>query len=413
MKKIMILAASAALVLAAGCAKNEVFTPQADGQHAIGFTNYAPKQITKADATYAASTSLVAAKKFAVYSYATANGTAFATSSAGALGTKFMDKVAVTYTNNDDNGANNTYSPLRYWPSGDTPEWLTFWAYYPVSETSGVAVNPTNGINYTAPDGSNDLGSFAFTAATTAATMVDFMVADVVNDKIYGTAAGSHVAVNGVVPFTFRHQLSKIRFLINTDNTDATTKVVLTDAKLYNVKTTGVLSAEYDDGGTDTSWGSVDFVDENTDGTPDVVYELTNGGSDYSNEVLTTTSVGDGNADIFLMVPQDMVAYDQTNPQKIVITWDVKTFDTSENANNNGATATTVGSNGLLAITHNSQVIFLDNVAVKDALDNPASNDWAKNQFTTYAITVGPKPIRFTATVVSWDDETTGVISVN
>ena len=403
MKKYLIIAAAAAVALAS-CAKVETYKiSENDGEMPIAFSNYAPKSLTKADGSYVASTTLVNNKKFGVYSYATANGTAFATSSAGALGTRFMDDVAVTYTTGGDSDATkNTYSPLRYWPSGDTPDWLTFWAYYPVQAD--------NGISYTEPDGSNDLGVFAFTAAATPAAMVDFMVADVVNDKIYGEAAGDHIAVNGIVPLTFKHQLTKIAIKIKTDNEDELTNVVLTDVKVYNVKTKGNLEAEYATGTTTTTW-----ADQAIEGTPKV-YDVTKNGADFSNEVLTTTAVGGADADLFLMVPQTMVvptfsttpnipANLSNTPQYILVEWDVKAYDTAAHATANGA-------EGLLSTTHNTQAIYLDNVVVKNSSDAVVSNDWAKNQFTTYTITVGPKPIRFTAVAVAWDDETFGNVTV-
>ena len=152
MKKLMTFAAMAVLILAAGCAKIESKSTTNDVQHAIGFSNYAPKSLTKAGDTYAASTTLLDGKVFDVFAYATTNGTAFATTSSTALGTKFMEAVDVTYgTGGNSDATKNTYSPVRYWPSGDTPDWLTFWAYYPVQ--SG------HGITYTAPDGDNGLGS--------------------------------------------------------------------------------------------------------------------------------------------------------------------------------------------------------------------------------------------------------------
>ena len=390
MKKYLTLAATAALVLAA-CAKIETSVPVNEADRAaINFTNYAPRSLAKADATYASGASLVVNKKFSVYSYATSNNTAFTSS---AIGTQFMNGVDVTYVDNDANGAHNTYSPLRYWPSGDTPDWLTFWAYYPVQAD--------NGITYTAPTGSNGVGSYAFTAASTAAAMVDFMVADVVNDKIYGDAAGDHVAVNGVVGLTFRHQLTKIAVKFKTDNEEATTNVVLTAATLNKVKTSGTLSTTYATGATTTSWGSQALA-----ATP-VVYDVTIAGAAINNNVLTTSPVGGADADLFLMIPQETIVKNGTNPQYFEISWDVKTYDTAAHATANGA-------DGLLSTTSNTKKIYLDDIVLKDsgdvALDN---NDWAKNQFTTYTITVGPKPIRFTATVAPWDAETFGNVSVN
>lgn len=406
MKKYLFIAAFAALALVAGCAKIENKAPTGDTQRAIGFSNYTPKALTKADGTYASSTTLIDGKKFDVFAYATAYNTPFATSPTSALGTSFMNAVEVTYATGGNSDATvNTYSPIRYWPAGDTPDWLTFWAYYPVQ--SG------NGITYTAPTGSNGLGTYAFTVAASAADMVDFMVSDVVNDKIYGTATGEHIAVNGVVPLTFRHQLAKIKVVFKTDNTDATTRVVLTDAKLENIKTTGTLSATYNASATpatSTDWGATPAIEA----TPKVFEVLLNG-SDISNQVLTTSVVGGADADLFLMIPQTMVEKTGTTPQKITVNWDVKTFVTVSHASAAAAaTAVTPGNDGLLSITHNSAVLYLDECVTTDGGNTQANIDWNKNTFVTYTITIGPKPIRFTATVAEWNPtEQNGYFNVN
>ncbi len=405
MKKLMTIAAMAALILAAGCAEIENKSATNDAQHAIGFSNYAPKSLTKAGDTYAASTTLINGKKFGVYSYATKNEIAFATSSAAALGTQFMNGVEVTYTTGGDSDATkNTYSPMRYWPSGDTPDWLTFWAYYPVQ--SG------NGITYTAPGGDNGLGSYAFTAAASAANMVDFMVSNVVNDKIYGTTAGDHIAVNGVVPLVFNHQLTKVQFKFKTTSlVDASTTVNLLEAKLYNVKTTGTLTTAYNASATPnitTTWGS-----QGTPSTYDVTF--TNGSNTINPEIgdnttwitLGTTAlpeaVGTENpaADIFLMVPQDMVSKtDATNAQYLEVTWEVTT--------GTGTSAVT---------TRNSQKLYFYN-DLKNGDDPTDANyaaagiNWVKNNFVTYIITIGPKPIQFTATVEDWGAAYSGYFNV-
>ena len=395
MKKNMILAAMTALVLAAGCAKNEVFTtPQDQAEMPVGFSNYVPRNITKADASLSNGATLVNGQKFAVYSYATVNGVAFTTT---AIGTNFMNGVEVTYTAGGDSDASkNTYSPMRYWPSGNTPDWLTFWAYYPVSAS--------NGITYTAPTGDNDLGSYSFTAAATAASMVDFMVSDVVNDKIYGTTSGTNIAVNGVVPLTFKHQLTKVGFQFKTDLADTYTKVVLTGATLKNARTTGTLSATYSNGDTSTDWGST--------ATTPADYSITVSGSTVSALVLSGAAAGESsNSDFFLMVPQTMDG-DGTDDDdhEVELTWKVKTFDTAEHAAANAATATTVGSDGLVAITSNTATVKL--ATVQDG-NSATISSWDMNMFITYTFTIGPKPIRFTATVIPWDSEVTGSISVN
>gem|GEM_PF-442337 len=392
----MTFAVMAALILAAGCAEIENKSATNDVQHAIGFSNYAPKSLTKADDTYASSTTLINGKKFGVYAYATANAATFA---ADAIGTQFMNGVEVTYgTGGDSDATKNSYSPMRYWPSGDTPDKLTFWAYYPVYTPSNDGTEGS--IVYTVPNGSdNGVGSYSFTTATTSPKMVDFMVSDVVNDKTYANTS------NGVVPLTFRHQLAKIKVVFKTDNTDDCTAVVLTDAKVRNINTTGTLSTTYSAGATTTSWGSV--------ATP-ANFEVLLSGADINNEVLKTSVVGGADLDLFLMIPQTMVAKDGTNPQNILVEWDVKTFDTAAHKTSNGATATAPSSdNGLLSITHNTAVLYLDECVTTDGGSTQADIDWEKNNFVTYTITIGPKPIRFTAKVTAWDSEVNGYFNVN
>ena len=414
MKKILTFAVMAALILAAGCAKIESKSTSNEAPHAIGFTNYAPRALSKADGSYVGQSgsttpnaTLVANYKFGVYAYSTANTTSFSTST---IDKPFMTGTVVTFANNDDGGANNTYSPMRYWPSGDAPDKLTFWAYYPVTDatTAGTIDTPTNGITYTAPTGSNGVGSYAFTAAAsapvaTAANMVDFMVSDVVNDQLYSTN-------NGTVPLVFRHQLTKVQFKFKTTSLDASTTVKLLDAKLYKVKTSGTLSANYDASATpktSTTWGSQALAS-----TP-VVYDVTfNSANPEISDNTTWIELGttakpaaasteNPAADIFLMVPQAMVnKTDATNAQYLEVTWEVTT--------GTGASAVT---------TRNSQKLYFKN-DLKNGDDPSASGydaadiDWVKNNFITYTITIGPKPILFTATVENWGDVQNGYFNV-
>ena len=392
MKKYFVIAAAAALALAS-CAKVETYTgSQNDGQQAIGFSNYAPKTLSRADGTLIVDNKLANGKKFGVYAYSTENGTDFATSGVGTTATLFMNGVSVTYaTGGDADATKNTYAPVRYWPAGDTPDWLTFWAYYPVEETSGKVTAGSNGITYTAPTGSNNLGSYAFTANSTAATMVDFIVSDVVNDKIYGTATGEHIAVNGVVPLVFRHMLTKVQVVFKTDadvDDDTNTKVYLTDAKFVDVKTTGTLDASYNKAATPnvtTTWKD--------QGTP-ANYEIfvnTKDVNDGANKVelhKTVTTVD--NSEIFLMVPQTMIAKTGSNPQILRVNWDVVT---------DGVT------------TSNTADLYLDECVQNDGTTQ-ANIDWVKNHSVTYTLTIGPKPIRFTANVEGWEAEDAGYFNV-
>lgn len=397
MKKLMFIAAFAALTLVAGCAKIENTAPNGSAQHAIGFSNYTPKALTKAGDTYVSGTSLVAGKTFAVYAWATAYNS-FLTANPGTPA--FMNPAVVTWTDNNNEGANNNYSPKKYWPAGTTPDNLSFAAYY-----------PNGGAGITAPTfDANTVGVYAFAAQGTSAAMVDFCVADVVNDQVYGnTNATSGSSNKGTVALTFRHQLAKVQFKFKTDNNDANTEVKLVDAKLYNIQTTGTLTATYEapgtpavntPGTTTTTWSAQAIA-----GTP-VVYDVTLNGSNPesgSEIALTTTASTVANGDIFLMVPQTMIApaFSATpntpanlssNAQYLLVTWQVIT----------GGVTTT-----------NTQALYLDQCTTTDGGDTQANIDWAKNTFVTYTITIGPKPIYFTATVVDWATEQNGYFNIN
>ena len=95
------------------------------------------------------------------------------------------------------------------------------------------------------------------------------------------------------------------------------------------------------------------------------------------------------------MVPQAMLDKADTNPQSVVVKWDVTT---------NGVT------------THNTKTLYFKNdLKTTDNITGPAAAmdlDWAKNASITYTLTIGPKPILFTAEVVDWDAETYGYFNV-
>ena len=429
MKKYMILAAVAALTLAS-CAKIETVPTNTVAENApIGFTNYTPRSLTKADANYYVSgTTLVSNKQFAVYAWSTAYGSFLGVNP----GTpNFMNPAAVTWAGDDADGDANTYSPTRYWPSGDAPENLSFTAYYPFG-----------GAGITAPTFSTGVGSYAFTAQGTPAAMVDFCVADVINDQTYGHTNKTASGYSGTVNMPFKHMLTKVQFKFKAaSDVENTTVIELVDAKLENVKTTGTLNATYTKnaspavnalGTTAYAWASVA-----KESTPKV-YDITVSNSTLHSAdpesssvvVLSTTATTVEDADIFLMIPQDMVAKtDASNAQKLVVTWKVKVYEDAASATANAGT--TVGSNGLVSVTQNVKTLYLDecvksdepmydddNNSATDEVANPdytaqANIDWARNAFVTYTITIGPKPIWFTATVDEWGTEQFGYFNVN
>ncbi len=358
MKKYLILAAVAAVTLAA-CAKVEIArNAMMDENIPIVFSNYAPKSLVKADAGYyAASTTLVPNTDFDVWGWSTPNNTPFD----GSNGTKFMGWYTVTYKDGGaTDGTKNAYPDgYRYWPSGDSPDKLSFYAYYP--SKTGLGITPP----------ADGLGDFSFTAKATAAAQVDFMVADVVADQVFSDN-------NGTVPLTFRHMLTKVQVNFKTTEAvanDAKTTVKITAASFNKINNTGKLTASYD-GSMSTTW-------DNVSGTE--TYAVA-----YPSGALTATASTVAPADIFLMVPQTMLAKTNAAAQYLEISWTVTT---------SGVT------------TENTAKLYLDDCVSIDGGTTNADLDWEKNHSVTYTVTVGPQPILFTATVENWT-EATGFFNV-
>lgn len=342
--KVILFAGAAVLALAA-CSKNEVVETN---DHAIGFSNYAPKVVDgRADATLVNDNNLVSGQKFVVYGY-NQKAASFATT----LNPTFMPGVQVTYNggNTLETAGSNTYSPTRYWPKDEANNKLAFYAYYPVS-------------TYVVPTVTAGLGSYAVTVDTDPSKNVDFLVADLVKDQVYSSTKGT-----GAVMLNFRHQLAKVKFLVNTNVTDEKTKVTLNSLTVKKVKTTGTLTPAY---GTEfsTAWSSQaapkDFP----------VYS--------SNMSLDATPVIKDDAHTYLMVPQ-------TLGDEVVATV-VYTYQT-----------------GADEAVKNTVEVKLNTIKASDA----AITSWEKNNNIVYTFTIGLQPIKFAASVTDWDVEKDGNVVV-
>ena len=340
--KVIFFAGAAVLALAA-CSKNEVVETN---DHAIGFSNYAPKVVDgRADATLVNGNDLVLGQKFVVYGY-NQKAADFSTT----LKPTFMPGVEVTY--NDGNtlktAGSNKYTPTRYWPKDEANNKLAFYAYYPVS-------------TYVVPTVTAGLGSYAVTVDTDPLKNVDFLVADLVKDQVYSSTNGT-----GAVMLNFKHQLAKVKFLVNTNVTDENTKVTLNSLTVKKVKTTGTLTPAYE---TDfsTAWSGqktpTDFQ----------VYS--------TNMVLGSTAVTNDDAHTYLMVPQ-------TLGDDVVATV-VYTYQTGSDE----------------AVKNTVDVKLKDIVSADGAITS-----WEKNNYIVYTFTIGLQPIKFAATVSAWDTENGNVV---
>jgi len=342
--KVILFAGAAVLALAA-CSKNEVVETN---DHAIGFSNYAPKVVDgRADATLVNDNNLVSGQKFVVYGY-NQKAAGFSTT----LKPTFMPGVQVTYKggNTLETAGSNTYSPTRYWPKDEANNKLAFYAYYPVS-------------TYVVPTVTAGLGSYAVTVDTDPSNNVDFLVADLVKDQAY-----SKTNKTGAVMLNFKHQLAKVKFLVNTNVTDENTKVTLNSLTVKKVKTTGTLTPAYE---TDfsTAWSGqktpTDFQVYSTD------------------MVLGSAAVTNDDAHTYLMVPQ-------TLGDDVVATV-VYTYKTGNDE-----------------AVNNTVDVKLNDIVSGDA----AITSWEKNNYIVYTFTIGLQPIIFAATVSAWDAEKDGNVVV-
>lgn len=335
--KVILFAGAAVLALAA-CSKNEVVETN---DHAIGFSNYAPKVVDgRADATFVNGNDLVSGKKFVVYGY-NQKAADFSTS----LNPTFMSGVEVTYYGGNTlaTAGSNTYSPTRYWPKDEDHNKLAFYAYYPVS-------------SYIQPTVTAGLGSYAVTVDTDPSKNVDFLVADLVKDQAYSKTDGT-----GAVMLNFRHQLAKIQFLVDANADYAGTTITLDSLVIKNVKTTGTLTPAYGTDGFSTAWSG------QATATNFVV---------YAKKALTTDKVIDDNEHTYLMIPQtlgdDVVAhiiYTYTTAPDAPVT---NTVDIPLNTMLNVATSIT---------------------------------SWEKNNYIVYTFSVGLNAIKFAATATDWDEK--------
>ena len=365
MKKTLIFAAAAALVLAS-CAKTEVVSVnEAQENIPVGFSNYAPRAITKADGTLVNSGALPAGSKIGVYGYSTGTSnlaSGFTTKPEFMVGSVTYASTSATATASD---------PIRYWPKTVT-NLLSFFAYYPYGNAgiSGVPTASTAG-----------MGTFTFTQAAAVGSMVDFMISNVANDQYYFKSApdpenpNGVKAINGVVPLTFNHMLSKVNLQFKTlsDYSANGVTITVTSATISkDVLSKTVLTPAYTAGAAG-SLGTTTFTySSNTKYDADITVPFAASGLELEYATAKLNESGSDKVD-FLFVPQVL-----SDDVKITINYTIKQGDAS---------------------TDNTVTVQLNQVV--DSSSNPIT-EWHINDFVTYTFVIGLKEITFTASASAW-----------
>lgn len=267
MKKFYLIAAAAAAVLVAGCAKNEVIQYQGPGD-AVSFGVYVPKTVTKAGTAGtitvdgAGSTTSLQTEGFGVFA-TYSNGADYSAS----IGPNFMYNTKVST-------AAWTYSPIKYWPNETINDNNSAIAPSNADKLSFFAYAPW----VTAGSGANGITALSANNATTD-PMVTYAVATVPSqavDLLWAVAPASGVSYKDVhnatvtveagmplknltkpnttykIPFHFRHATSRLGLKIvgafdqvaAGGTLDDDTKVTVTQVRIVDlpVNTSGELN---------------------------------------------------------------------------------------------------------------------------------------------------------------------------
>jgi len=352
MKKIL-FAATAVLALAA-CSKNEVYENTSDAR-LIGFGTYTGIT-SKADGSLINGTALNA--DFNVYGYNT-GATAFGDATVAAP--TLMSDQLVSYA-----GGKYTYTPLRYWPTDEANNKLTFFAVYPTSvKMANLATEKA--------------GSYAFTAADAPASQIDFMVSDIAADMAY---SNTNTTTNGLVSLSFHHMLTKVNVKAKgVNDVNGTIAVTVKSVSFSGIKNTGTLVPSFtaltneNNGVTSFAWNTV---------TGDKTYAYPVDGAVLPTDAYAYVCGNDNvNSAALLMVPQTI-----SSTAKITIVYDYTYTPKAEL----GQPAYTITGN-----------------TISGNLSVPAMEVWyfGKNVTYTFAIGIatGSHPIEFTAVATDWADE--------
>ena len=358
---------AALLLAAAGCARIET---NSFSDYPLTFRSYTPRSLnggsTKADGSYVPSglTTLPANSSFGVFAFYQPGEVGSHTGTWSELATmhwkpNFMFNQQVNY----DGSNNYSYTPLRYWPANEENT-ISFWAYYPysayVTDAENTSALKFDSGNYAAS--SEGLpASISYTVATDAANQQDLMFDIFANkNKTYENCSQA-----GVVPFTFRHALSLVRFSFG--SLPEGVSLTVTDFTISNLYMAGTL--------TD--------LEPATEGA----YVWTPTGS----RTTSTCSAADfsSNAAAFILMPQSLEDATPANEPELTITFNLTTAaaDGSDPIQYSGNTGTVKlkyvdnhnPANDILAFAPGKSYLYtinvtLDAIEFSEAVESPA---WA------------------------------------
>lgn len=343
---IMLMTAGFLGLALSSCSKGD---SEPEYQKPVEFSGYTARSVTKAGASFVTGAELPKDQPFGVYAYNTGTSETFdPTPATIATYGKFMTNVPVTYNGNGAGVPTNYTYVYRYWPNDEVNNKLAFFAYYPhggagISQTSDQA----------------GFGDFNFTVQSLPENQVDFMISDVVPGKVY-----SNTNPTGVVPLSFYHMLTQVKFKGITDAPSGV-KVKITSIKVVHVINKGTLAPSYP-----SVTSSVWTPDNSSFGTYTLTpqdIELPSTTVNASAEAVDLTDASQA----LLMVPQTI---DDDSYLEIVYT------------------ITTTNPERTITQTQT--------LTLNEALDT-----WTRNQQIVYTFNIGLHPIEFSAKVGNWIDD--------
>ncbi|MBQ9399771.1 MAG: fimbrillin family protein [Bacteroidales bacterium] len=227
MKKILLIAASAALVLAS-CAKIEHFqAPTAGDDASISFGVYAGRT-TNTKATYGDITTANLSSSqdgFGVFAYYTQT-TDWASAAASATPNFMYNQQVRNISSYAESPSDYTaakypsgwyYTPIKYWPNGQnstayeaaatSADKISFFAYAPQIATVNTVPATGQGITAMSANTANGAPTLNFTVPTKAEEQIDLLWANPVLNA-------TKQALSGRVAFTFKHALSKLNIQV-------------------------------------------------------------------------------------------------------------------------------------------------------------------------------------------------------